>query len=371
MAERVFRLPDLGEGLEEAEISSWLVAEGDEVALNQPLVEVETAKAVVEIPSPLAGRVVSLHAAEGSTLAVGDPLVTVSMVGEEVAAVGPSLPASVAATPAVRATAKRLGVDLSGISGTGPEGRVTRADVENAAAAGGSPTVPEDVEVVRISAVRRAIAETLAKVVREVPQVTTWRTVDCSALEALRRGLGVSPLPVVVRALAEVCVEHPWLSGSYLAERGEIHLHRRMHIGIATDTERGLVVPVVRDVGTMGIGEVAARSAPRGHRAGGAARTRGHGGRDDHGHEHGSYGSGGDPDPEPAAGRDPRARRDRAAGARRRRRGRRTSSVHHEPDVRPSAPRRRDGGTGVRGPRPDPRGPPAAGRPSALSGRLG
>ena len=87
MAERVFRLPDLGEGLEEAEISSWLVAEGDEVALNQPLVEVETAKAVVEIPSPLAGRVVPLHAAEGSTMAVGDPLVTVSMVGEEVAAV--------------------------------------------------------------------------------------------------------------------------------------------------------------------------------------------------------------------------------------------------------------------------------------------
>jgi pyruvate dehydrogenase E2 component (dihydrolipoamide acetyltransferase) len=282
MAERVFHLPDLGEGLEEAEISSWLVAKGDEVALNQPLVEVETAKAVVEIPSPFAGRVVSLHAAEGSTLAVGDPLVTVAMVGEEVAGVAgeapaaptrphltpaspdlagrrrPSSPASVAATPAVRALAKRLGLDMSAISGTGADGRVTREDVEAAAASGGSAPAPDDVEVVRISPVRRAIAENLMKVVREVPQVTTWRTVDCSALEAFRAELGVSPLPVVVRALAEICREHPWLNGSYLAELGEIHLHRTVHVGIATDTERGLVVPVVRDVGGMGIGRLAA-----------------------------------------------------------------------------------------------------------------
>ncbi len=283
MAERVFRLPDLGEGLEEAEISSWLVAQGDEVALNQPLVEVETAKAVVEIPSPFAGRVVSLHATEGSTLAVGDPLVTVAMVGDEVAGLAgeapaaparpsqaptdlagrprPSSPAPAAATPAVRALAKRLGVDLSGVSGTGPDGRVTREDVEAAAAAGRPEPGPEDVEIVRISPVRRAIAETLAKVVRDVPQVTTWRTVDGSALEAFRTERGLSPLPIVVRALAEVCRDHPWLNGSYLAERGEIHLHRRVHVGVATDTDRGLVVPVVRDVGAMGIGEVAAEIA--------------------------------------------------------------------------------------------------------------
>ncbi|HEU4354547.1 MAG TPA: dihydrolipoamide acetyltransferase family protein [Actinomycetota bacterium] len=279
MTERVFHLPDLGEGLEEAEISSWLVAEGDEVTLNQPLVEVETAKAVVEIPSPFAGRVVSLHASEGSTLRVGDALVTVTMVGEEVTGVAgeapaaparpsqtpappdlagrprPSSPASVAATPAVRALARRLGLDLSGISGTGPGGRVTREDVETAAAA---TAAEADVEVVRISPVRRAIAENLTRVVREVPQVTTWRTVDCTALEAFRGELGVSPLPVVVRALATVCAEHPWLNGSFLVERGEIHLHRSVHAGIATDTERGLVVPVVRDVGAMGIGQVAA-----------------------------------------------------------------------------------------------------------------
>ncbi|HEX5949568.1 MAG TPA: dihydrolipoamide acetyltransferase family protein [Actinomycetota bacterium] len=285
MAERVFHLPDLGEGLEEAEISSWLVAEGEEVTLNQPLVEVETAKAVVEIPSPFAGRVVSLQAAEGSTIAVGAPLVTIRSDEAEVAGVAgeapaapaypglspappdlagrprPSSPSAVVATPAVRALAKRLAVDLSGVRGSGRGGRVTREDVEAAAAGGGSAPAPDEVEVVRISPVRRTIAERLTKVVREVPQVTTWRTVDCSALEGFRRELGVSPLPVVVRALAEVIGQHPWLNGSYLSERGEIHLHRGVHVGIATDTERGLVVPVVRDVAAMGIGEVGAEIA--------------------------------------------------------------------------------------------------------------
>ncbi len=256
MAERTFNLPDLGEGLEEAEISAWLVAEGDEVELNQPLIEVETAKAVVEIPSPFAGRVVSVHAAAGATVAVGAPLVTISAEGGEVAGA-----ASVTgAAPAVRALAKTLGVDLSTVPATGPGGRVTRQDVERAAGVGPPASAGEDVEVVRISPVRRAIAENLARV-REVPLVTTWRTVDCSALEGLRAELGVSPLPVVVRALAEVCREHPWVNGSYLATRGEIHLHRKVHVSIATDTERGLVVPVVRDVGALGISEVATEIA--------------------------------------------------------------------------------------------------------------
>jgi pyruvate dehydrogenase E2 component (dihydrolipoamide acetyltransferase) len=91
-----------------------------------------------------------------------------------------------------------------------------------------------------------------------VPQVTTWRTLDCTALEALRRELGVSPLPVVVRALAETCAAHPWLNGSYRADLGQIHLHRSVHVGVATDTERGLLVPVVRDAGTRSITQIAA-----------------------------------------------------------------------------------------------------------------
>jgi pyruvate dehydrogenase E2 component (dihydrolipoamide acetyltransferase) len=163
----------------------------------------------------------------------------------------------VAATPAVRALAKSLGVDLSSLAGTGEGGRVTREDVERAAGVG--PAEPGgDVDVVRISVVRRAIAENLTRVVREVPQVTTWRTVDCSALEAFRARLGVSPLPVVVKVLAEVCLEHRWLNGSYLAEAGEIHLHRGVHVSIATDTERGLLVPVLRDAQERGVTEIAA-----------------------------------------------------------------------------------------------------------------
>lgn len=265
MGERVFHLPDLGEGLEEAVISSWLVAEGEEVSRNQPLVEVETAKAVVEIPSPVAGRVMALHAAAGETVHVGAPLVTFEPLeaGEPVlrsrgpgaAPEGPSAPAP--ATPAVRALAKRLGVELAAVRGTGPGGRITREDVEAAATA----RAEAEVEVLPISPVRRAIAENLTRVVREVPQVTTWRTVDCTALEAFRAELGLSPLPILVRALAEVCRDHPWLNGSYRADLGEIHLHRHVHVGIATDTERGLLVPVVRDVGSLGITAVAAEIA--------------------------------------------------------------------------------------------------------------
>jgi len=255
MTERTFALPDLGEGLEEAEISSWLVAEGDEVEMNQPLVEVETAKAVVEIPSPFAGRVLRLHARAGETLAVGAPLVTMEVEGESGAATSRSLrPGTPApATPAVRTVAKELGVDLRSLRGSGPGGRITRGDVE--AAAGARPA--GEVEVVPVSMVRRTIAEALTRVVREVPQVTTWRTLDCTALEALRGELRVSPLPIVVRALAEVCREHPMLNASFLANRGEIHLHRRVDVSVATDTERGLMVPVVRDVGARGIADVA------------------------------------------------------------------------------------------------------------------
>jgi pyruvate dehydrogenase E2 component (dihydrolipoamide acetyltransferase) len=250
VTERTFVLPDLGEGLEEAEIAAWLVSEGDTVALNQPIVEVETAKANVEIPSPFAGRIAKLHAKTGDTLKVGSALVTF-----EVADVEREAPAgSAAATPAVRKLAKELGVELASVSGTGPGGRVTREDLERAAS-GASAIGTEDAEVVPLSMIRRAIAANLTKVAA-VPAVTTFRTVDCTALEAFRRELQVSPLPVFVRALAEVGRSHPMLNAEW-REDG-IRVHSRVHVGIAVDTERGLVVPAVRDVGALGIGEVAA-----------------------------------------------------------------------------------------------------------------
>jgi 2-oxoisovalerate dehydrogenase E2 component (dihydrolipoyl transacylase) len=254
--ERTFVLPDLGEGLEEAEVAAWLVSEGDTVALNQPIVEVETAKANVEIPSPFAGRIAKLHAAAGDTVKVGSSLVTFEIA--DVEAEGPptgSGGGSVAATPAVRKLAKELGVELASVSGTGQGGRVTREDLERAASGASAAIGTQDAEVVPLSMIRRAIAANLTGAAA-VPAVTTFRTVDCTALEAFRRELQVSPLPVFVRALAEVCRSHPMLNAEW-REDG-IRVHARVHVGIAVDTERGLVVPAVRDVGALGIGEVAA-----------------------------------------------------------------------------------------------------------------
>ena len=258
MAERTFALPDLGEGLEDAVVSQWLVAEGAEVELNQPIAEIETAKAVVEIPSPYAGRIVRLHAAAGDTVTVGAPLVTFEVQAEESPTApdrsgSPTSASSARATPAVRTLAKELGVDLSVVSGSGPEGRIRREDVE--AVAGGSKEVDTDVELVPISPVRKAIAENLTKAAA-IPQVTTFRTVDCTALESFRNELGLSPLPVFIRALVEVIAEHRWLNASW-SERG-IQLHGSANVGVATETERGLVVPVLRDARSKGIGEIAA-----------------------------------------------------------------------------------------------------------------
>jgi pyruvate dehydrogenase E2 component (dihydrolipoamide acetyltransferase) len=272
--DRVFAMPDLGEGLEEGEIVAWLVAEGDTVELNQPLVEIETAKATVEVPSPYAGVVVSLHADVGGAVAVGGPLVTFAVSGGGGGgggSAGQSPPnprsttaapvhppggrthgASVTATPAVRKVARDLGVDLSSVTGSGPGGRISREDVE-AAGAGGALSPSGDHSDERISATRRAIAANLSKALAEVPQVDTFRTVECSGIEAVRGEIGVSPLAVVARALVDVCSRHPLLNASYLAAEGVIRSHHQVHLGVATHTERGLVVVVVRDAGSLGI----------------------------------------------------------------------------------------------------------------------
>jgi pyruvate dehydrogenase E2 component (dihydrolipoamide acetyltransferase) len=236
--ERVFAMPDLGEGLEEGEIVEWLVAEGDRVALNQPLVEVDTAKATVEIPSPFAGVVVALHGAVGAAVPVGAPLVTFSGSG------GPPSPSEGArTTPPVRRLAKELGVDLATVTGSGPDGRITADDVRGAA---GGEEAPHAVAPPS----RRAIAARLERQAA-IPQVTTFRTLDCTALEALRSELQVSPLPIVVAALCRTVASHPMLNAAWgadgVVERSEVH------VGLAADTERGLVVPVVRDAAKRGV----------------------------------------------------------------------------------------------------------------------
>ncbi|HXJ65668.1 MAG TPA: dihydrolipoamide acetyltransferase family protein [Actinomycetota bacterium] len=327
MAERVFRLPDLGEGLEEAEVVQWLVAEGETVELNQPLVEVNTEKALVEIPSPFEGRVAKLHAEAGAIVRVGSAFVTFEVADTEAGAdgaqaglqaametspeeVAPDLPDAatgtaagagangggprrravlvgygvaededetppppaaaverggpVSATPPVRRLAKDLGVDLAAVDGSGPNGRVTREDVERAAASATGVPAPAwadgaDVERIPVRGVRRLVAEKMTRSVREIPHVTTFLTVDCSQLAAFREelerrnGRRISPLAVVVRALVEVVGRHPLLNASFDQAASEIVVHRAVHAGVATDTERGLMVPVVRDAGGKGI----------------------------------------------------------------------------------------------------------------------
>ncbi|HYF11779.1 MAG TPA: dihydrolipoamide acetyltransferase family protein, partial [Actinomycetota bacterium] len=277
MSERVFTLPDLGEGLEEGEIVSWLVAEGDDVALNQPLVEVETAKATVEIPSPYAGRVAKLHGGTGDAVPVGAPLVTFEVEGVAGAALaGPervetpdraapptaaeatgARSQGVTASPAVRRLARDLDVALEGIRGTGPDGRVTADDVR--AVADGAGDVPAtdvdtDIERVELTPVRRTIARRLEQAAA-VPAVTTFRTVDCTEVESLRADLGVSPLPVVIAALCRTVDDHPLLNAEWTEDA--ILVRRRVHVGVAVDTERGLIVPVVRDAPDRAIGDLA------------------------------------------------------------------------------------------------------------------
>lgn len=296
MAEKVFTLPDLGEGLTSAEISRWLVAVGDEVKLNQPLVEVNTEKALVEIPSPVAGTIAKLHADDGDEVDVGSPLATFTVAepasgseekpppepraARKAVLVGYGVDTDVAksikgglrmpgrraarrkplSTPAVRKLAKDLGVDLSVVAGSGPEGRVMREDVEsavrtqvNAPVAAVVVDLPGD-ERVAVRGVRKLIAERMHAAWTQAPHVTTYLTVDCTAVNAFRREISagnsmrLTSLPIIVCALAQVCRDHPRINAAWDAASSEIVLRSSVHAGIATATEDGLVVPVVRDV---------------------------------------------------------------------------------------------------------------------------
>ncbi|HEX9300400.1 MAG TPA: dihydrolipoamide acetyltransferase family protein [Actinomycetota bacterium] len=254
--ERVFTMPDLGEGLEEGRIVRWLADEGATVELNQPLVEVETAKAVVEIPSPFAGRIQALHASDGEDVPVGRPLVTFEVTGGAVAytdMVPVDQPSSgpVPATPPVRKLAKELGVDIETVRGTGSHGRVTEDDVRSAADG------PGDVTRMELTPVRRAIAANLERQA-SIPQVTTFRTVDCTAVQLFRQELDVSPLPVVVAALCEVAKDHPLVNARWSPDA--ILASNAVNAGLAIDTERGLVVAIIRDAHSLGIATIAAES---------------------------------------------------------------------------------------------------------------
>jgi pyruvate dehydrogenase E2 component (dihydrolipoamide acetyltransferase) len=245
-----FKLPDLGEGLTEGEIARWLVSEGQDVAEDDPLVEIQTDKTTVEIPSPAGGTVTSILVEEGKVVPVGTVLV---VIGGDVDGERPkpapepaSKPVSkgARATPLVRKIAQELGVDLDSVTGTGPQGRVTEEDVRNAA--GGSADGRRE----PLRGVRRVIAEHMTRAHREVPPVTWVEECDFSGVDLKML------VPTVLKAVAESLREFAELNARL--ERDAIVFLDRYDIGVAVQTEQGLVVPVVRDCATRTIDELAA-----------------------------------------------------------------------------------------------------------------
>jgi pyruvate dehydrogenase E2 component (dihydrolipoamide acetyltransferase) len=266
-----FTLPDLGEGITEAEIRKWLVKAGDTVQEHQPVVEVETDKAVVEVPTPRSGTVLSLARGEGETVRVGEILLSIVEEGKKeeprlrsVSVVGelPEAeeiqPAQVLATPAVRALAREKGLSLEGIKGTGPRGSITREDLLAAAGKKGV-TAEESGEVERIPfrGLRRTIARNLLKSHQMTVCVTGMEEVDVTDLWNLRvrenaglnaQGIHLTYFPFIIKAVQHALHEHPLLNASVDEEGEAIILKKYCNIGFAVDTPEGLIVPVLRNV---------------------------------------------------------------------------------------------------------------------------
>jgi pyruvate dehydrogenase E2 component (dihydrolipoamide acetyltransferase) len=249
----IFVLPDLGEGLQEAELVAWHVGEGDHVVADQPLVSVETEKAVVEVPSPQDGKIARLCVKPGERVQVGGPLVefeegprsdTGTIVGELSAAPPPAAPQPAAqapvvrAAPAVRALAQRLGVDLAQIAASGPGGAVTSADVERAAR---SQTETGPVEP--LAGVRRAMAVNMARSHAEIVPATVSDEADIDSW-APQSDVTIR----LIRAIAAGCRASPGLNAWYDGHAMERRLLKQIDLGLAVDTEDGLFVPVLRNI---------------------------------------------------------------------------------------------------------------------------
>ena len=304
MSRYVFKLPDLGEGTVESEIGAWLVKPGDRITEEQPMVEMMTDKAAVEVPAPASGVVVSLAGQPGDRIAVGAELIVIETSAPDVAAAAATAaapaaaPAMVAAvstpgasgrvltSPAVRRRAQETGVDLVGIAGSGPGGRILQADLESALSAparGAAPAVGATQEIPVIG-VRRVIAERMSAAAREIPHFAYVEEVDVTELESLRTHLNgrraagepaLTYLPFIVAALGRVLREFPQCNAHYDSARQLIVRHAAVHIGVATQTPEGLKVPVVRDAQGLPLPELAAalRRAAERARSGQATRA--------------------------------------------------------------------------------------------------
>ncbi len=297
------KLPDLGEGLAEAEILEWLVKEGDTVKQFQPMVKVLTAKATMEIPSPYTGKVVRLLAKPGDVVRVGEPFIEIE-VEEGVAAraeereakpakaekppaeakaAAPEAPRAkarlVRAPPRVRKLARQLGVRLEEIQGTGPRGAITEEDVRRAAerlkarppapapaveARPAAEVVAE--ERIPLRGIKRVMAKTMAESKSKIPHAYLAEEVDLTELFKLReslkpeaeaKGVRLTILPFILKAVAKALRKYPLLNSELDEERMEIVVKKRVNLGVAVDTPHGLVVPVIKDVDRKGLFRIA------------------------------------------------------------------------------------------------------------------
>ena len=291
-----FNLPDVGEGLSEGEIVRWHVAPGDAVTADQIIVDVQTDKAVVEIPAPVGGTVRTLGGEVGDVVPVGALLAVIETDGAVRAPVGEAetrpepkpaaaVPppaaarsARVLASPATRKLAAELGVDLAAVPGTGNRGQVTRDDVRRAGE-GGAPTpsaarprraavlAPEGEDRIEpLRGLRRQIAIAVAAAWRDIPHILTAHQIDAESLIAARRalneeyggeGVKLSYLPLFVKACVAALRRHPRFNASLDMDKGEIVYRHRCNIGIATATPDGLIVPVVHDADRKSILDIA------------------------------------------------------------------------------------------------------------------
>ena len=284
-----FKLPDLGEGITEGEIRKWIVKEGDSIEEHQTVLEIETDKAVVEVPSPKKGKILKMNKEEGDIAKVGEVLMTIAEEGEaieekpkaeeapaveerpkSVSVVGvlPEEEEGILATPAVRSLAKELGVNLETIKGSGPGGSITKEDVTKVSEK--VKKTAEDLyglsERVPLKGLRRTIAKNLLTAHQTMVFVTIMDEADVTDLWNIRdrekkvlqeKGIHLTFLPFFMKALQHSLVEHPYLNASVDGEKEEIILKKYFNIGIAVDTPDGLMVPVIKDVDKKTVRELA------------------------------------------------------------------------------------------------------------------
>jgi 2-oxoisovalerate dehydrogenase E2 component (dihydrolipoyl transacylase) len=275
MQSYLFKLRDIGEGITEAEIAQWHVKAGERVAEGQTLVDVLTDKATVDLASPVAGQVLSIKGEVGERIAVGSTLVEIAL--DEPAT---EVTSQVLAAPATRQRAKELGINLEHVKGTGPDGRVLPADLENSQIDTDEANTVQDHQIIGL---RRKIAERMQLAKRQIPHFSYVEELDLTELVRVRATLNqtrspempkLTLLPFFMRAMAQAISEFPQLNAHYLEERSTLRVYKKVHIGIATQTPQGLLVPVIHDAGSLDLWQSATQivAVTEAARAGTASR---------------------------------------------------------------------------------------------------